>query len=172
MDDLPTRCLAGSLAFTDHWSRCVTAEGSSSSDGGGAEPLSKKACPWSFLMASTRYVCGAEFRGMPFLLPAFWIPGFEGNVGLNDRSCTLQVPVVCRQLAVAVAVALAMEVPGTGGTLQGIVGTEMSGASVSGSVAPGGVASALGSSGTMSLELPEPYLPGSSNSASPPVNCR
>jgi hypothetical protein len=43
-----------------------------------------------------------------------------------------------------------------GGAQQGVNGTEMSGASVSMSKAPGGAASAPGSSGTMSSELPEP----------------
>jgi hypothetical protein len=79
------------------------AVGSSSLDGGGAEPPSKRARPWSFLPASTRYVCGAEFCGMPFPLLAFWILGFEGSVVLNDRSHTLLVSVVRRQPAVSVA---------------------------------------------------------------------
>jgi hypothetical protein len=78
------------------------AAGSSSLDGGGVEPPSKRARPWSFLLASTRYMCGAKFRGMPFPLPAFQIPGFEGSVGLSDRSRTLLVVVVHQQPAVSV----------------------------------------------------------------------
>jgi hypothetical protein len=42
--------MAGAVVFV--------AVGSSLSDGGGVEPLSKRACPWSFLLASTWYVCG------------------------------------------------------------------------------------------------------------------
>jgi hypothetical protein len=141
------------------------AAGSSSLDGGGAEPPSKRAHPLSFLSASTRYVCGAEFPGMPFPLPAFQILGFEGSVGLNDRSRTLLVSGICRQLAVSVA--LAMEVLGAGGAPRGIIGTEMSGASVPRSAAPGEAVSAPKSLGTMRLELPEPYLPSSSDSTSP-----
>jgi hypothetical protein len=87
---------------------------------------------------------------MPFLLPAFWILGLKGNVRLNVRSRTILVPVVCQRPVVAVA--LATEVSGTSGAPQGIVGTEMSGASISGSVAP--------------------YLPGSFDSAFPLVNWR
>jgi hypothetical protein len=107
---------------------------------------------------------------MPFPLLAFRIPGFEGSIGLNDRSCTLLVPVILRQPAMSVA--LATEVPGIGGTPWGIVGTKMSGASIPGRTAPGGAASAPGSSGAMHSELPGPYLPHSSNSASPPINWR
>jgi hypothetical protein len=120
----------------------LTAAGSSSLDGGGAEPLSKRGCPWGLFPASTRYVCGAEFCGMSFPFPAFRILGFEGSVGLNDRRCTLLVPVIRWQSAVSVA--LAMEVPGVGGTPRGIVGTEMSGSSIPRSAAPGGAASAQG----------------------------
>jgi hypothetical protein len=76
------------------------AAGSSPSDGGGAELLSKRAPPWSFLLASTRYVCGVESYGMLFPLPAFQILGFEGSVGLNGRSHTLLAPVIHRQPAV------------------------------------------------------------------------
>jgi hypothetical protein len=47
------------------------AAGSSSSNGGGAEPPSKRARAWSFLLASTRYVCSAKFHDMPFPLPVF-----------------------------------------------------------------------------------------------------
>jgi hypothetical protein len=50
---------------------------------------------------------------MLFPLPAFQILGFEGSIGLNDRSLTLLVLVVRQQPAVA----LAMEVPVTGGAL-------------------------------------------------------
>jgi hypothetical protein len=78
------------------------------------------------------------------------------------------VPVVRQQLTVVVA--LATEVPGTGGAPQGVVGTKMSGASIPGSVALGGAALALGSSGAMSPEFPRPYLPDSSDSTSPPIN--
>jgi hypothetical protein len=85
----------------------------SSSDGGGVEPPSKRSRPWSFLLASAQYVCGAEFRGMLFPLSAFWIPGFEGSIGLNGRSRTLLVLVIRQQPVVLVA--LAMEVPGVGG---------------------------------------------------------
>jgi hypothetical protein len=74
---------------------------------------------------------------------------------LNDRSRTLLVPVVHRQLTMV----LAMEVPSTGGASQGVVGTEMSCALVYRSVAAGGAASAPRSSGIMSPELPRPYLP-------------
>jgi hypothetical protein len=115
-----------------------TALGLSLSDDGGAEPPYKRANSWSFLPASTRHVCGAEFRGMPFPLPPFWILGFEGSVGLNDRSCTILVSVVHRQSAVAVAVA------GIGGAPQAIVGTKLSGASISRSAAPGGAGSTPG----------------------------
>jgi hypothetical protein len=87
---------------------------------------------------------------MPFRLPAIQIPSFEANVGWNDRSHTLLVLVVRRRLAVAVAVALTMEVSSTCHAPQGVVGTEMSGASIS--------------------ESTPPYLPGSSNSGSPPIN--
>jgi hypothetical protein len=135
-----------------------TALGLSLSDDGGAEPPYKRANSWSFLPASTRHVCGAEFRGMPFPLPPFWILGFEGSVGLNDRSCTILVPVVHRQSTVAVA--LATEVPGIGDAPQGVIGTEVSGASIHGSL------------GAMSVELPGPYLPDSSDCASPPINWR
>jgi hypothetical protein len=114
------------------------AVGSSSSDDGGVEPPSKRAHPWSFLLASTRYVCGAKFHGMSFPLPTFWIPCFEGTIRLNDRSHTILVSVVHRQSAVAVAVV------GIGGAPQGIVGTKMSGASVSRSAAPGGAGSTPG----------------------------
>jgi hypothetical protein len=89
------------------------AAGSSSLDGGGVEPLSKKACPWSFLPKSTRYMCGAEFRGMSFLLPAFQISCFEGSIGLNDKSRTMLVSVVHHQPVVSMA--LATEVLGAGG---------------------------------------------------------
>jgi hypothetical protein len=77
------------------------------------KPPSKRVRPWSFLLASTRYVCVAEFHGMLFPLPAFQISGFEGSVGLNDRGRTLLVPVVRRQPAMSVA--LATEVPSVGG---------------------------------------------------------
>jgi hypothetical protein len=56
-----------------------TGVGSSSSNGGGEEPASKRVCPWSLLLASIQYVCGVVFRGMPLPLPTFWIVGFEGN---------------------------------------------------------------------------------------------
>jgi hypothetical protein len=69
---------------------------------------------------------------MSFLLPAFQISGFEGSIGLNDRSRTLLVSVVRRQLAVSVA----MEVPGTGGAPRGIVGVKMTGASFPRNAAP------------------------------------
>jgi hypothetical protein len=104
------------------------AVGSSSSGGGGAEPPSKRARPWSFLPSSTQYVCGAEICGMSFPLPAFQIPGFEGSVWSNDRSCTILVPVV--RWEPTVSVALATEVLGASGTTRVIVGTEMPGASV------------------------------------------
>jgi hypothetical protein len=55
---------------------------------------------------------------------------------------------------------------------RGIVGTEMSGAGIPRSIDPGGAASAPGSSSAMRPELPEPYLPGSSDCVSPPVNWR
>jgi hypothetical protein len=87
---------------------------------------------------------------MPFLLPAFWILGFERNVGWNDRSRTLLPSVVHQRPTVAVA--LAMEVSGTGGAPQGIIGNEMFGTSISWSATP--------------------YLPYSSDSASPPINLR
>jgi hypothetical protein len=69
-----------------------------------------------------------------------------------------------------VLVRLATEVPGAGGAPRGIVGTEMSGANIPGSAALGGVASAPESLGAMHLELPRPYLPGSSDPASLPIN--
>jgi hypothetical protein len=94
---------------------------------------------------------------MPFPLPAFWIPGFQGSVRLNGKRCTLLVPVVHRQSVVAVV--LATEVPGTGGAPQGVIGTKMSSASISGSTALGGAGSTLGSSDAMSPELPGLYLP-------------
>jgi hypothetical protein len=87
--------------------------GSSLSDGGGVEPLSKRARPWSFIPASTRYVCGVESRGMLLLLPAFQILGFEGSIVLNGRSRTVLAPVIHRQPAVSVA--LSMELPDAGG---------------------------------------------------------
>jgi hypothetical protein len=124
------------------------AVGLSSSDCGGVEAPFKRACPWCFLSASTQYVCGAEFRGMPFPLAAFWIPGFEGNIGWNDRGHISLVLVVLRRSAVA----LATKVSGVGGAPQDIIGTEMSGASASRSAAT--------------------YLPSSSNSVSPPINWR
>jgi hypothetical protein len=102
MDDLLTRC------------------------GGGAEPPSKRAYPWSFLLACTQYVCASKFCGMPFPVLAFRIPCFEGSIGLNDRSRTLLASVNRRQPAVPVA--LATEVPGVGGAPRGVIGTEMSGA--------------------------------------------
>jgi hypothetical protein len=71
-----------------------TAVRSTSLDGGDVEPPSKSAHLWSFLLTSTQYVCGAEFCGMPFLLPAFWISGFQVNIGWNDKICTLLVSVV------------------------------------------------------------------------------
>jgi hypothetical protein len=71
-----------------------TAAGSSSLDAGDVEPPSKSARLWSFLLTSTQYVCGAEFCGMSFPLPAFWISGFQVNIGWNDRICTLLVSVV------------------------------------------------------------------------------
>jgi hypothetical protein len=142
----------------------------SSSDGGGVEPPSKRSRPWSFLLASARYVCGAEFRGMLFPLSAFWIPGFEGSIGLNGRSRTLLVLVIRQQPVVLVA--LAMEVPGVGGAPWGIVGTEMSGASIPERAAPAGAASAPGCSGAMRPELFGPYLPDSSDSMSPLINWR
>jgi hypothetical protein len=107
---------------------------------------------------------------MPFLLPVFRIPGSEGSIGLNDRIHTLLVPIVHRQPAVSVA--LTTEVSGTGCAPQGVIGTEMSGAGTPDSAAPSGAASARGSSGPMRLKLPGPYLPGSSDFASPPVNWR
>jgi hypothetical protein len=45
--------------------------GSSSSDGGGVEPRSMRAHPWTFLPVSTRYVCGVESHDVLFLLPMF-----------------------------------------------------------------------------------------------------
>jgi hypothetical protein len=85
---------------------------------------------------------------MLFPLLAFRIPGFEGNIGLNDRRCALLVLVIYRQSAVLVA--LATKVPGAGSAPRGIVGTEMSGASVPGCAAPGGAASTPGASSAMS----------------------
>jgi hypothetical protein len=73
-----------------------TAVGSSSLDGGGVEPPSKRARPWSFLPASTWCVCGVESHGMLFLLLMFQIPGFEGSIGLNGRIRTLLAPFVRR----------------------------------------------------------------------------
>jgi hypothetical protein len=105
---------------------------------------------------------------MLFPLSMLQIPGFEGSIALNGRSHTLVVPVVHRQPALSIA--LATEVLGAGGAPRGIVGTEMSGASIPGSVAPGGASSALGSSGTMLPELHRPYPPSSSDSASSLVN--
>jgi hypothetical protein len=144
--------------------------GLSASDGGGAEPPSKRARPWSFLPASTWYMCGAEFHGMSFPLPAFWILGFEGSIGLNGRSRTLLSPVIHRQLAVLVE--MAMEVPGAGGTPWSIVGTDMSSASIPRNATPGGIASTPESSGVMRPELLRLYLPGSFDFASSPINWR
>jgi hypothetical protein len=144
--------------------------GSSSSNGGGAEPPSKRARPWSFLLASTRDMCGVESHGVLFSLPAFWILGFEESVGLNGRSRTLLVSVIRWQPAVSVA--LAMEVPGIGGAPRGIVGTKMSGASILRNSAPAGAASAPVSSGVKHPELPRLYLTNSFDSASPPINWR
>jgi hypothetical protein len=89
---------------------------------------------------------------MPFPLPALWILGFKGNIGWNDRSHTLLVPVAHRRPVVVVVVAVATEVSGVGGAPQGVVGTEMSGARVSRSTAS--------------------YLPSSLNSTCPPNNWR
>jgi hypothetical protein len=97
------------------------------------------------------------------MVPAFQIRGFEGSIGLNDNSHTLLAPVIHWQSTVSMA--LPMEVSGAGGAPWGVIGTEMSSASV-----PEWCGSAPGSSGTMRLELPELYLPGSSDFASPPVN--
>jgi hypothetical protein len=80
------------------------------------------------------------------------------------------VSVICQKLAVLMA--LATEVPGASGAPWSIISTEMFGASVPGNAAPGGAASTLGSSGAMPPELPGPYLLGSSDYASPPVNWR
>jgi hypothetical protein len=144
------------------------ATGSSSLDSGGVKPPSKRSHPWSFLLASTWYVCVAEFHATLFPLPAFWIPRFEGSIGLNDRSHTLPVPVIHQQLAMSVV--LAVEVPGTGGAPQDVIGTKMSGANVPRSTAPGGAASTPRSLGTMHRKLPRLYLSGSFDSASPPIN--
>jgi hypothetical protein len=144
------------------------AAGSSSSDRGGAEPPPKRAHPWSFHSAFTWYLCGAEFHGMLFPLPAFQIRGFEGSVGWNDTSRTLLVPII--HLQPTASVALAMEVLGVGGAPWGIIGTEMFGASVTRGVVPGGAALASGSSGAMRLELPRPYLPSFFDSVSPSIN--
>jgi hypothetical protein len=65
-----------------------------------------------------------------------------------------------------------MEVLGTCNAPRGIIGTEMSGASIPESAASGGAASTPGSSGAMHPELLRPYLPGSSDSASLSVNWR
>jgi hypothetical protein len=148
VDNLLTGYLAGSIVFDDRWRHCVCSCGVVLAEWWGAECPSKRDHPWSFLPAPSQYVCGAEFCGMPFLLPAFWIPGFERNVGWNDRSRTLLPSVVHRRPTVVVA--LAMEVSGTGGAPQGIIGNEMSGTSISWSATP--------------------YLPYSSDSASPPIN--
>jgi hypothetical protein len=135
------------------------AAGSPPSDGGGAELLSKRAPPWSFLLASTQYVCGVESYGILFPLPAFQILGFEGSVGLNGRSRTLLSPVIRRQPAVwwhclrsyrMQVVLLEASLPAS----------------------PSGVTLAPGSMGAMHPQLPRPYLPGSSDSAFLPVNWR
>jgi hypothetical protein len=65
-----------------------------------------------------------------------------------------------------------MEVPGIGATPRGIIGTKMTGASILESAALGGVDLALESSGAMHPKLPGLYLPGSSDSASPPIYWR
>jgi hypothetical protein len=70
------------------------------------------------------------------------------------------------------SVALDTDVLGIGGAPRGVVGTEMFGASIPENAAPGGAASAPGSLGTMCPELPGPYLPGSSDSASPTISGR
>jgi hypothetical protein len=77
-------------------------------------------------------------------------------------------PIVHRQLVVA----LATEVLGAEDALQCATGTEMADAGVSGSVAPGDAASALGSSSAMILRLLRSYLPGSLDSVPPPINWR
>jgi hypothetical protein len=87
---------------------------------------------------------------MSFPLLVFYIPGFEGSIGLNDRSRTLLVSVIRRQPTVSVT--LAMEVLGTGGTPQGVNGTEISSGSIPGRAALGGAALTPGSSGAMSPE--------------------
>jgi hypothetical protein len=69
-------------------------------------------------------------------------------------------------------VALAVEVLGTGNAPRGVIGTEMSGASIPESAASGGAASTPGSSGAMHPELLRPYLPGSSDSVSLSINWR
>jgi hypothetical protein len=107
---------------------------------------------------------------MLFLLLAFWILGFEGSIGLNGRSHTLLASVFHRQPVVSLA--LAMELPGTGSAARSVIGTEMSGANLPDSATPGGVVSVPGSSGAMRPELPGPYLPGSSDSTSLPINFR
>jgi hypothetical protein len=71
-----------------------------------------------------------------------------------------------------VSVVLATDVPGIGDAPRGVVGTEMSGPNVPRSAAPSGAASAPGSSGSMCLELPGPYLPNSFDSVSLPINWR
>jgi hypothetical protein len=52
----------------------------SSSDSGGEDPPSKRAHPWSFLSASSRYAHGVNFCGAPFPLLLFQDSGFEGNI--------------------------------------------------------------------------------------------
>jgi hypothetical protein len=133
MDDLPTQCPAGSHVFAGRWGRCAYGYEVVLIGWWGCGASIQEVPSLVLLLASARYVCCAEFRGMLFPLSAFWIPGFEGSIGLNGRSRTLLVLVIHQQLVVSVA--LAMEVPGVGGAPWGIVGTEMSGASIPGRAA-------------------------------------
>jgi hypothetical protein len=117
-DNSLTWSLVGSIALTDHRSHCICDGGAILIGHWGADPLSKRARPWSFLPVSSRYACAANFRCMP-LTPNLkeWCP--------DDRSLTSLVLVAHWRLVVA----LATEVSGAGGTPQGTTGVEMVSAS-------------------------------------------
>jgi hypothetical protein len=82
VDDLTIWFLVGSLYSVDCRAAASMIVWSSLSDGGGEDPLSKRAHPWHFLPTSSRYAHGVNFYGTPFLLLLFQDSGFEGNIVL------------------------------------------------------------------------------------------
>jgi hypothetical protein len=182
-DNSLTQSLVGSIAFADCRSYCTYEGGVILNVHQGCRILIQEGPPFVFLVGVLP-VCMRCIFPMYAILAHVFGPNLKKQCP-DDRSRTSFVLVAHMRLVVA----LAIEVPGAGGTSQSTTGIEMFGAGPrlgggaenllqdlvahrASAVISGNVALAPGSSSAMGPELSRPYLPGSPSSSSTLINWR